>query len=104
MEKPTFIPTSKFPNDMRIKIRPKYPDKTIETKQTDYIVDANKMDNIYWRTGKPPKVGQYIVNIGANGISWGWWDGNNWRKLWHEYQIDVSGWLPTPLHKQQDNA
>ena len=62
------------------------------------------MDNIYWRTDKPPKVGQYIVNIGANGISWGWWDGNNWRKLWHEYQIDVSGWLPTPLHKQQDNG
>jgi hypothetical protein len=62
------------------------------------------MNDIYWRTDKPPKVGQYIVNIGANGISWGWWDGNNWRKLWHEYHIDVSGWLPTPLHKEKDNG
>jgi len=63
-----------------------------------------KQQDIYWRTDKPPKVGQYIINIGDNGISWGWWDGNNWRKLWHEYQIDVFGWLPTPLHKQQDNG
>ena len=64
----------------------------------------NQQDNIYWRTNKPPKIGQYIVNIGGDGISWGWWDGNNWKKLWHEHQIDVSGWLPTPLYKQQDNG
>ena len=30
MDKPTFISTSKFPNDMRIKIGPKYPDKTMD--------------------------------------------------------------------------
>ena len=28
--KPTFISTSKFPNNMRIKVGPKYPDKTME--------------------------------------------------------------------------
>ena len=30
MDKPTFVPTSKFPDDMRIKVGPKYPDKTME--------------------------------------------------------------------------
>ena len=59
------------------------------------------MDELYWRTDIPPKEGQYIINIGANGLSWGWWDGKVWRKLWHEYQIDITGWLPTPLYKEE---
>jgi hypothetical protein len=71
--------------------------------QSKWKIKNKIMNDIYWRTDKPPKVGQYIVNIGANGISWGWWNGNNWIKLWHDYKIDVYGWLPTPLHKQQDN-
>jgi hypothetical protein len=62
------------------------------------------MDRIYWRTDNPPAVQQYIVDMGANGLSWGWWDGQVWKKLWHHEPIDVVGWLPVPLYKAKNNG
>ena len=62
------------------------------------------MNELYWRTETPPKEGQYIINIGAEGLSWGWWDGKVWNKYWHKKSIDIVGWLPTPLYKEENNG
>jgi hypothetical protein len=66
-------------------------------------IKQQKMDELYWRTENPPKEGQYIINIGAEGLSWGWWDGKVWNKYWHKKPIDIVGWLPTPLYKEENN-
>ena len=49
MDKPTFIPTSKFPDDMRIKVGPKYPDKTMELpiKGKDIVGITSNGDKAY---------------------------------------------------------
>ena len=63
---------------------------------------------IYWRTDEPNKVGNYIIDLGGFGVSWGWWTGERWHKLWFEHtfskdSIEVYGWLTPPLHREQDN-
>lgn len=49
-----------------------------------------------WNINNPTKEGEYIVDLGANGIALGWWDGAIWLRMWGTEQLDVNGWITIP--------
>lgn len=53
-----------------------------------------------WNYGNPEVMGNYIVDKGADGISLGWWDGEQWVEMWGGENIKVYGWINVPTHTQ----
>jgi hypothetical protein len=54
-----------------------------------------------WNTNNPDKVGNYIVDMGAWGVSLGWWNGNEWIKMWSNEFIKVYGWIEVPDYRPE---
>lgn len=53
----------------------------------------------FWNTDNPEKEGNYICDLGTNGVSLGWWNGNEWVKMWGKEPINVCGWIDVPQDK-----
>lgn len=51
-----------------------------------------------WNYENPKKIGNYICDLGAYGISLTWFNGNNWVKMWGNEEVIVYGWIEVPLH------
>lgn len=58
-------------------------------------------EKIVWNIEKPKHIDNYIVDRGAEGVSLGWWNGNEWIKMWGSEKINVYGWIKIPLHKER---
>lgn len=50
----------------------------------------------FWNDNKPNHNDNYIVHRGAEGVSLGWWNGEEWIEMWGNKKINVYGWIKTP--------
>ena len=55
-----------------------------------------------WNYTRPEVVGDYICDLGGEGISLAWWDGVNWVEMWGENVLQVQGWIEVPKHLDRD--
>jgi hypothetical protein len=53
---------------------------------------------VKWNIENPKKVDNYIVDLGADGVSLGWYNGKEWIKMWGEDTIKVSGCIEIPKY------
>ena len=55
-----------------------------------------------WNYTKPEMVGNYICDLGGDGISLAWWNGKDWIEMWGEKVIEIHGWIDVPKHLDRD--
>jgi len=60
-----------------------------------------------WNTIKPLNNGTYICDLGAEGVCYGWFDGNDWFKLWGSNysasdKILIYGWIKIPEYVETE--
>lgn len=71
--------------------------KEIEDYEFKQIqIDTKEEDILFWKFGNPDKINNYIVNKGAEGVSLGWWNGEEWIEMWGDKKLNVSGWITLP--------
>ena len=53
-------------------------------------------EEIVWNTKNPIHIDNYIVHRGAEGVSLGWWNGEEWIEMWSSKKLNVYGWIIIP--------
>lgn len=54
---------------------------------------------VKWNIENPKKVDNYIVDLGAEGVSLAWYNGENWIKMWsRDVFLPVKGWIEIPKY------
>ena len=56
-----------------------------------------------WNYTQPERVGNYICDLGGDGVSLMWWNGQNWMEMWGDNIIQVVGWIEVPKHLDRDD-
>jgi hypothetical protein len=67
-------------------------------------LDIKEEDIIFWKFENPNKINNYIVNKGAEGISLGWWNGEEWKEMWGDKTLNVYGWITLPIFDKIFNS
>lgn len=57
-----------------------------------------KTTAVKWNIENPKKVDNYIVDLGAEGVSLAWYNGKDWIKMWGKDTLQVSGWIKIPKY------
>ncbi len=55
-----------------------------------------------WNYSKPEEIGEYICDIGGDGVSLVWWNGKQWIEMWGDKVVNVNGWIKKPKHLPRD--
>jgi hypothetical protein len=63
--------------------------------------------SIIWNTDKPHNPGTYICDLGAEGVSYGFFNGEYWFKLWQGSnpitdRILIYGWIELPIYIESE--
>jgi len=53
-------------------------------------------EEIYWNDKNPNYIDSYIVHRGAEGVSLGYWNGEEWIQMWGDKKLNVYGWIKIP--------
>ena len=58
-----------------------------------------KQTAVEWNIENPKKFDNYIVDLGAEGVSLGWYNGKEWVKMWDKFtKLKVNGWIEIPKY------
>jgi hypothetical protein len=76
-------------------------DSTITKTADDFLqsltpIELPSDEEIVWNTKNPIHIDNYIVHRGAEGVSLGWWNGEEWIEMWSSKKLNVYGWIIIP--------
>jgi len=57
---------------------------------------------VEWNIENPKKIDNYIVDLGANGVSLAWYNGKEWIKMWSSNILQINGWIEIPKFKKNN--
>ena len=58
-----------------------------------------KTTAVKWNIENPKKIDNYIVDLGAEGVSLAWYNGKDWIKMWYKFtKLKVNGWIEIPKY------